>query len=121
LNDLAQYLFGILILFRLGLFRLFVFGQRRTATRLGCYNNLFIIVCYQHTNRLFAAPLGFDLFDNLGSILANGFDFDGTNRQTVASGVSVLPATLSENNKYYYHFAPHSTGVALVRTKALTD
>ena len=49
------------------------------------------------------------------------YDFDGTNRQTVASGVSVLPATLSENNKYYYHFAPQSTGVALVRTKALTD
>ena len=46
------------------------------------------------------------------------YDFDGTNRQTVASGVSNLPATLSENGKYYYHFAPHSTGVMLVRTKA---
>ncbi|OYX36814.1 hypothetical protein B7Z00_04380 [Candidatus Saccharibacteria bacterium 32-50-10] len=49
------------------------------------------------------------------------YDFDGTNRQTVATGTSVLPATLSENNKYYYHFAPQPTGVALVRTKALAD
>ncbi len=56
---------------------------------------------------------------------ANGsfdfYDFDGTNRQTVATGVATLPATLSENNKYYYHFAPQPTGVALVRTKALAD
>lgn len=34
------------------------------------------------------------------------YDFDGTNGQSVASGVLDMPLVISNNNKYMYYFAP---------------
>ena len=49
------------------------------------------------------------------------YDFDGTNGTTVATSALPLPAVMSENSKYMYHFAQAETGVQLVQTKLTID
>jgi hypothetical protein len=49
------------------------------------------------------------------------YDFDGANARAVASAVLDMPVTMSENNKYLYHFATSENGVKLVRTKLTID
>ena len=50
------------------------------------------------------------------------FDFDGTNGQSLAAATLDMPVTLSENNKYVYHFAAgDNSTVKVVRTKTTTD
>jgi hypothetical protein len=45
------------------------------------------------------------------------YDFDGTNGQMVASGVTDQAVTLAENSKYFYYIVPSPTGSQLVRAQ----
>lgn len=49
------------------------------------------------------------------------YDFDGTNRHVIATKALDMPAIMSENNRYFYHYTTTDKGVGLVRTKLLTD
>jgi hypothetical protein len=49
------------------------------------------------------------------------YDFDGTNRHVIATKALDIPAIMSENNRYFYHYTTTDKGVGLVRTKLLTD
>jgi hypothetical protein len=49
------------------------------------------------------------------------YDFDGTNGTMVASNVLPLPAVMSENSKFSYHFAQTTNGAQLIQTKLTTD
>lgn len=49
------------------------------------------------------------------------YDFDGTNRQTVAAKANASSVAFSENSKYFYHFTTDGAQVSLLRTKATKD
>jgi hypothetical protein len=49
------------------------------------------------------------------------YDFDGTNRQVVATKVADLPVALSENSRFMYHFGMTEKGLSLIQTKLTTN
>ncbi|NCU37837.1 PEGA domain-containing protein [Candidatus Saccharibacteria bacterium] len=49
------------------------------------------------------------------------YDFDGTNKQVVATEPIRQAATLSENGKYFYHFAASGNSTLLIRTSMTID
>jgi hypothetical protein len=49
------------------------------------------------------------------------YDYDGTNRQVVGTNVADLPVAMSENSRYFYHFATTEKGISLIRTKLTVD
>lgn len=66
--------------------------------------------------------LGTYQFATTAGGVATYYDFDGTNGQTVASNALDMPVALSENGKYFYHFAAgEGSSVKLIRTKMTTD
>lgn len=49
------------------------------------------------------------------------YDFDGTNGRSVAAGIIDAPVTISENDKYFYYFAPHDTKSVLKRVQLVNS
>ncbi|MEO5949165.1 MAG: PEGA domain-containing protein [Candidatus Saccharimonas sp.] len=69
-----------------------------------------------------AASRAVDWMDNfhVGSTSGNAayfYDFDGTNARAVASSVSDMSITISENDKYLYYFAPDGVKIVLKRVQ----
>jgi hypothetical protein len=61
---------------------------------------------------------------HIGATAANAcyfYDFDGTNGRLVASNVIDAPVTISENDSYFYYFAPQDSRAVLKRVRLINQ